>query len=57
MRQNFKGNKRKKEELRKKKQEEKRNKRLQKREQAALPNQINFGAPTESVQFNPPSNS
>lgn len=43
MRQNFSGNKRRKEELRKKKQEEKRNKRLNKRAQAALPNSPDVG--------------
>lgn len=41
MRQNFKGDKRRKEEMRKKKQEEKRNKRLNKKEQTPLADPAN----------------
>lgn len=55
MRQNYQGNKRRKEEQRKKKQEEKRNRRLQRKEQSALPAQKISGTPFEAVPQDPSS--
>jgi hypothetical protein len=49
MRQNFKGNKRQKEELRRKKQEEKRNKRFNKRTQEPIPGTPSSGVPGETA--------
>lgn len=49
MRQNFKGDKRRKEEMRKKKQEEKRNKRLNKKEQTPLADPANSVVGTASA--------
>ena len=49
MRQNYKGDKRKKEEMRKKKQEEKRNKRLNKKETNDLPDQTDAGNTAEPI--------
>jgi len=44
MRQNFRADKKRKEEMRKKKQEAKRNKRLNKKENVILPDQISIGS-------------